>query len=451
MNRSRRNWVMGLILVSMGLFFGACTKSTSGDTGKGGEQKEKIVVVSDEQEGTPDNPLTINVAYPWEEEQFNERFKPIEEALENVEIVFNSYNGTSEGLQELFAADVVPDIIISSPDDIGPLEDLEAIYPLDDLVIQEDFDLGRLNPSLVSLVKGYDSENRLIGFPDGTGLFALYYNKEVFDLFGEPYPDPNKPMTWQETLELSKKMTAERNNQMYIGLLFGGWGSTGDLAKVPLREFGIAMTDAKSGEVLLTKKPEFTRYLELMREYYNIPGMRSKDVLESDMFAQKAAAMTIHWQNYLAQGWGDLEYQENMDFAPVPVWEDQPTIGPHLGTAAMVVTSYSKNKVTAFRVLTEYVSTKSQINIVSTMSSGPAVLDPEVLDNFGAELDQYKDRNTKLFFELEPAELDNYSHFDRYVPFDLTKFADSDIDIPTFLREVEEEAEKIIEEAKVKN
>lgn len=435
----------------MSLFFGACTKSTSGDTEKGGEKKEETVVISDEQEGTSDNPLTINVAYPWSEEQFNDRFKPIEEVLGNVKVVFNSYNGTSEGLQELFAADVVPDIIVSAPDNIGPLEELEAIYPLDDLVIQEEFDLNRLNPALVALVKGFDSENRLIGFPDGTGLFALYYNKEVFDLFGESYPDPNEPLTWQETLELAKKMTADRNNQMYIGLEFGGVGSTGDLAKVPLREFATAMTDANSGEVLITEKPEFTQYLELMRDYYNIPGVRDQDELENDKFAQRTAAMTINWHNYFDYGWGDLEYQKNMDIAPVPVWKDQPTISPHLGTAAMVVTSYSKNKVTAFRVLEEYVSVKNQMSIVGTMASGPAVIDPEVLDNFGAELEQYKDRNTNVFFDLEPAEFDNYSHFDRYVPFDLAEFAETDVDIPTFLRELEEESEKIIEEAKAKS
>lgn len=425
-------------------------------TSKQEEQKKRkndepeIVLIEDEEEGTASNPLAINVAYPWDEEQFNERFLPIEDALVNVDIIYNWYDGTSEGLQELFAAEIVPDIIISAPDNIGPLEELDAIFPLDDLVEQVGFDLTRINPALLSLIRGFDSEKRLIGLPDGTGLFALYYNKEIFDLFGESYPDPDQPMTWKETMDLARKMTGERNNQQYIGLEFGGWGSTGDLAKVPLREFGVAMTDAETGNVLITEKPEFTTYLELMRDYYNIPGMRDQESLEGDRFAQRTAAMTIHWHNYFAYGWGDIEYQENMDIAPVPVWEERPNSGPHLGTAAMVVTSYSKNKVTAFKVLEQYLSPENQKSIVSTMASGPAVIDPDVLDNFGVKLDQYKERNTKkVYFSLEPAEFDHYSHYDRYVPFDLAKFAESDIDIPTFLREVKEEAEKIIQEAKV--
>lgn len=158
--------------------------------------------------------------------------------------------------------------------------------------------------------------------------------------------------------------------------------------------------------------------------------------------------MTINWHNYLDYGWGDLAYQEKMDFAPVPVWEDKPTTGPYLGTATMVVTTYSKNKLSAFRVLEEYLSTENQISIVKTMASGPAVIEPEVLEAFGSELEQYATRNTSVFFALEPATFEEYSHLDRYVKLDLKKFADSNIDIPTFLREAKEEAEAVIAEAK---
>lgn len=411
------------------------------------EEEDQIKKVVDEEQGTSENPIIMTIAYPWGEDQFNERFHPIDEKLENLEIKYAWYDGAGESLQELFAADVVPDIIVSAPANIAPLEELEAIYPLDDLVKQENFDVSKLNPALVSLVKGFDSENRLIGLPDGTGMFALYYNKEIFDLFGIPYPDPDKPMTWKETLEIARKMTGELNGQMYIGLEFGGMGSTGELAKVPLRQLATAMTDRDTGEVLITEKPEFTSYLELMDEYYSIPGVRSETAIENEMFMQKKAAMTIHWHNYLAYGWEDHAYKKNMDFTSVPVWEDKPTTGPYLGTATMVVTNYSKNKLSAFHVLEEYLSTENQISIVKTMASGPAVIEPEVLKEFGSELEEYAERDTSIYFTLDPATFEKYSHLDRYVNLDLLKFIESGLDIPTFLRETKEEAEAAMAEA----
>ncbi len=181
----------------------ACSSNQAGVDDDNGSRKvsdetSDIVETVDEVEGTESDPITITIAYPWGEDQFNERFNPIDEKFLELDIEYAYFNGSSEGLQELFAADIIPDIIVSSPSNVAPLEELDAIYPLDDLVIQEDVDVKRLNPALVSLVKGLDSQQRLIGFPDGTGLFALYYNKEVFDLFGVPYPDPDEPMTWKK-------------------------------------------------------------------------------------------------------------------------------------------------------------------------------------------------------------------------------------------------------------
>lgn len=90
------------------------------------------------------------------------------------------------------------------------MNEYELIYPLDDLIEQHGFDLSELNPGIVSFLRSLDSEGRIVGFPDGTSYKALFYNKEVFDLFGEPYPDPDKPMTWEETLDLAARMTATR-------------------------------------------------------------------------------------------------------------------------------------------------------------------------------------------------------------------------------------------------
>src|SRR5699024_8624410 len=71
-------------------------------------ENHNIVHIEDTDEATEDNPLGIDIVYPWGEEQFDDRFRPIEDKMGNVEINYHWYDGTSDGLQELFAADVVP-------------------------------------------------------------------------------------------------------------------------------------------------------------------------------------------------------------------------------------------------------------------------------------------------------------------------------------------------------
>lgn len=124
-----------------------------------------------------------------------------------------------------------------------------------------------------------------------------------------------------------------------------------------------------------------------------------------------------------------------------------PNTGPSLDTGVMVVTNYSEHKLSAFRVLVEYLSTENQISIASTMASGPAVIEEEVIEQFGSELEQYEERNTSIFFKQEPAVAETFSHLDRYVTIDLDEFIEMEMDIPTFLRVTEEQAEAAIIDA----
>lgn len=48
------------------------------------------------------------------------------------------------------------------------------------------------------------------GMPDGWGGWFLFYNKDIFDAAGEPYPEQ---LTWDEYVELAEKLTDHANGQ----------------------------------------------------------------------------------------------------------------------------------------------------------------------------------------------------------------------------------------------
>lgn len=397
-------------------------------------------------EGTADDPVTIKVAFPWGEEIFNNRFQEIDEKLPNINIEMVACECKSASLQELFASGVNPDIIFPNYG-ISEFENLDIIYPLDELAKNHDFNIDSLNPGLVSYIRSLDTEGRLIGIPDGTGYLSLFYNKEIFDLFGVPYPADT--MTWDQAFDLGKKMTGQRNGVSYLGLELGGYGNTGDGAAVPLKELAINKTDPDTGEVLIMKDPAFSKYLELMKKYYSIPGVRSEEAKNGELFGQKQAAMTVTWTAYFVHGnpFEDVEYlKDKVAMLPVPVWADQPTIGPALGTTPMFISSSSEHKDAAFSVLKEYVSVPNQSKIAKSMASGPAIT--EVADLYGSDIENYVGQDVTSVFKLTPATYQGrQSMWDAYVNLDLAKFADSDMNIQEFLRVTQEEGEAAIKEA----
>lgn len=55
---------------------------------------------------------------------------------------------------------------------------------------------------------------KIYGMPVGAGVRAMIYNKELFDKAGVPYPDRNKPLTWDEFLKIGEKLTIKKDGKV---------------------------------------------------------------------------------------------------------------------------------------------------------------------------------------------------------------------------------------------
>lgn len=451
--RKKSNYLFMVILALM-LALAACGPDEEGSKGNNGNNNEEVDGNQenkgnndpDEVAEFPTDPVTIRVAQAWGEDIFESRFKSMEDKYPYLTIEHVPFNGSREALEELFAHDVEFDIIVAS--DIALMEEYDVIYPLDDMVEKYGYDLDELHPALLNYIRSSSSGDELVGFPDGTSYQALFYNKEVFDKFGEPYPDPDVPMTWEETFDLAAKMTETRDGVDYLGLTFNPQSTT---RVAPLKQLGLNMTDPETGEVLLTEEQGFHRYLSLMEDFLNIPGM-PPEALQSYVFGYKQAAMTIAYNVYLSQDWGDKEFKKDMDIAPLPVWDDLPDTGPELGTWPLIISKYSENKDAAFQVLVEYVSKDNQLEIARNMGGGPVLVDEEVREQFGALIPGYEGKNMAAFFKHNPVEMDVRSQWDKYVNIHdeggaLDKLVEG-IDINTILREISEDAEAKIQDEK---
>ncbi|MCJ7841057.1 extracellular solute-binding protein [Lederbergia sp. NSJ-179] len=416
------------------LLLSACSANT------GNEEQKEGGNTSQATEKNESEKVTITVAFDKDEDFFESRFGAIEEKLGNVKLEMVPFFQTWTELEEMFASGTVPDIIYSANFDTNrELLEADLVYPIEELISKSDLNLDDINPSLISYARSFDPEGSLIGLPDGVGYKVLFYNKDVFDLFGMEYPTGE--MTWEEAIELGKKMTGERNGQNYTGLLI-------DLATAPLDQWAVNPVDPDTDEVLLLKEPAFKKYYDLMERYYNIPGLYDVGV-DGDWFAQGFAAMKVGYHQTLM--WSDVEdKKDSIDIAPIPTWPELPGTHPYLTTTPMIIMKDSKHVEEAFAVLKEYVSKENQLNISRTMSSGTVLMDKEVFEQTGADVPIYEGKNIDAFYELTPAELKRQSRWDRIVDYKLEEFAESEDDAATFLRKLQEEVEIKIKEEKAK-
>lgn len=158
----------------------------------GNDSSESETVLED----TISEPVTLTFMSTWNDKLFEDRIKGfVEEKFPNVTMELIPTRADSEGLQEIFAADIMPDFIHVTTG-FGPLHELDMLFPLDDLIEQYGVDLSIVREDSLQATRAMDPEleNRLLALPIEEVAYGLFYNKTIFDEFGIDYPRDG--MTW---------------------------------------------------------------------------------------------------------------------------------------------------------------------------------------------------------------------------------------------------------------
>ncbi|MBD2860751.1 extracellular solute-binding protein [Paenibacillus sp. IB182363] len=91
----------------------------------------------------------------------------------------------------------------------------ELQVDMTEMIKKHNIDLNRIEPTIVQALKQVQG-GKIFALPVSTTNLVNYYNKDLFDKFGVPYPGDD--MTWEQTLEVSKKMTRNEGGTQYYGL-----------------------------------------------------------------------------------------------------------------------------------------------------------------------------------------------------------------------------------------
>ncbi|MEF3302750.1 ABC transporter substrate-binding protein [Paenibacillus sp. GYB003] len=371
---------------------------------------------------------------------------PLKKKYPNIqlEIVKPGKNGTAK-LVEMITAGEVPDIVISDIGTAPAIADLGFNYDMSPMIKKYGIDLSKYDQETLNYVKTFSKSGGLITLPYSTNFIGLFYNKDIFDKFGVPYPKDG--VTFKEIVSLAKRLTRKEQETQYIGF---DHNSIHFLAGGITRDY----FDPQTGKANLSTK-EWRMAYELLSELIAIPGNRfpqdQKQITRwhnEDFYKTQIVAM-IGVPNLISAGLQTVP-DMNWDMTSYPVFEQYPKTAQAAGGRGMFINPGSKVLDAAFKVVETAISQESQI-VISKNGEQPFMLTKETMDAFCADLPYTKGKNVKAAFynkqnyPKHPTEYDGTALGIAYTR-SLDLYAGKDIN--TVIRETEEAIDKEVEKLK---
>lgn len=450
---ARRRLRRGLLpLLGLSLALTACGGGSPAEngTGKGGAG-EPGGTAQPPAEAKPD-PITLRFynSSNMNLESFQKSYiDPIQTKYPHitVEVVKNEKGAT---IEELTALGNVPDVIMGGGANFAyTLNDLKIVEDLTPYVQKYKYDLTQITPNVLDTIKAFFNSDKLPALPAGQLDFMLiYYNKDIFDKFGAPYP--TNGMTWDELYDLAKRVTRTDNGVAYRGLDFQ------DNSMIQYNPLSLPYVDSVT-QLASVNNDGWKRWFTNMKRFHEIPGNLKAESLSGvgpkldDFIKDRTLAMLICMP--ILSRMPDAEKQGfNWDIASMPSYPEQPGAGLQLTSPYFAISSTSKHKDQAFQALTailekEPLTNRVKDGIITILS------DPQVNAQFGVNSPTLAGKNVAAITSYKTAKAQPYySAYDSVVINELINgfrnMVKQGTDVNTALRSIEEQANKKIEAMK---
>ncbi|WP_158302136.1 ABC transporter substrate-binding protein [Paenibacillus mesophilus] len=320
-------------------------------------------------------------------------------------------------------------------------------YDMTELIQKHGVDLNRFEPSIIDSVR-QASGGKLYGIPIFTNNMVLYYNKSLFDKFGVAYP--KNGMTWDELIDMSKKMTRDDGGKQFYGFA----RSPDHLIR--MNPLSIPMADLKTDTPTINTDE---RWRTFFQKYMIAPSQdpltmdymqKNNKILGLDDFSvNQTVALFPYLASYVYVGQEQLK-NLNWDMTALPASE--PGVGSQSYPSYFGITNMAKNKDAAMEVLKYMVSDEFQAQL-ARKGIMPVLKNTDSQKQLGQE-SVFKDKNFSAMFYNKFAPIPPKALYDAQLVSVYLKYAQQaqmgKMDLNTALRSAEEEAKKTIADYKSK-
>lgn len=381
-----------------------------------------------------DEPVAISILN-WNgmtDEEFERYYvKPVAKKHPNITLTLIKKNsGTpQDAIASHLMAGNFPDLVFVSNKDINDFLLAKAVSSLDELVASNRFDLQRFDAGAIASLQRKKEDGGLTAIPWAQNVGGLFYSKDVFDKFGTPYP--KDLMTWDEALELSRKLTRKEGDVQYVGM---------NLSSLSQFAQSLSVSYLSPNNKALVDTPTWNRILAFYRTAFAVPGGATKATL----FGSKTVAMQPDW---LSVTINNAAKDPNFlwDVAGIPNFQELLGTGREIDTHSLAISAGSKHKEQAFQVIQAVTSDEVQMEM-SQYGRMPVLADSKILSGFGSQLPYLAGKNWAAMFKVTPAKVrDTITPYDSIVLGLINPLADrlraGETDINTMLRETQEKAD----------
>lgn len=322
-------------------------------------------------------------------------------------------------------------------------------FDMSNLVKSHQIDLSTFEPEGINQMTSAEGAGGLYGLPISNYSMVMYYNKDIFDKLGVPYPKDG--MTWDETYELAKKLSVNTGDKQYIGF----WISPKHYLRT--NQLSLALVDPKT-EKASVSSVEWNRLFDtIFKKFSDITAFRDRAL--SAWPSHDAFNVTQELAMYVMQSSWLMAAQEslnkmNFDMVAMPIFKDKPKVGVQASYTYMGITSTSQKKDQAMEVIRQLTSEDYQMEMskLGVMTS----LKNEAVQKAYATNTPYKDKklnmNAAFYNTFAPtAPITAYDEFvveDGLEKTQLRDIAKGLIDLNSGLRKAEEIANQKITTSK---
>ncbi|MFC3771769.1 ABC transporter substrate-binding protein [Paenibacillus sp. GCM10012303] len=302
-------------------------------------------------------------------------------------------------IPEIIAAGDRVDIIYNVFDYVlEPLLNYGIQYDMTELAKKHGVDLAAFEPSVIDGIRRAGS-GKLYMLPTSLQVPMVFYNKEIFDKFGVPYPKDG--MTWDEMKAMSQKLTRKDGGVQYFGFV----GSQPFSLK--LNPFSEPYLDEKTGKSTFEretwKKMIQTVFLDTDSENALKSQVQAKNALPNRIgFTNTKDVAMLHFHSEFPIAVPKELEKIDWDMVAFPTFKELNGVGGQAAAVSMSITSIAKNKDAAMEVI-KYL-TSLEVQTANSKKGVMSVLKEEsVKAAFGQE-SQFKGKNWKgvYFNKLAP-------------------------------------------------
>ncbi|MCC2685918.1 MAG: extracellular solute-binding protein family 1, partial [Paenibacillaceae bacterium] len=359
MGLSVRKNLMSLVVLFLALFpLAACSSGGgSGAVPSVADGKSPSAAGQPAAQAVPINEpatITFQARNAMDEADFNQMYgDAIRKKFPNYTVIYKKIENGSK-LDQMLVAGQTSDIYAQNARKLGiDLVGPKLQYDVTELAKKHNVNMGAFEPDSIDQIKQIGG---LYGLPVYSSLVVLFYNKDLFDKFGVAYPKDG--MTWDQALELSKKLNRTEDGKSYVGY----WVDT----KLYLRnnQLSASFVDPKTSKATLNNDSWKRIIQTVFRDFGandQFQSMISKWPSRDIFLKDKIVAM---YAEDFAKTFSDTEFtQMNWDMVSLPTFKELPNVGSQATYEYLTIPAFSKQKDAAMEVIKYLTSVEFQTSI----------------------------------------------------------------------------------------